>query len=145
MLKVSAIRASIVSIQSAVRGSIDRIVISQLLDLMEQHQGATKIQASYRGFRDRKALKQIEALHDKATVIQANVRGHLQRKRLLENASATRIQARMRGYSCRKEMRRRHEEATKIQATFRGYKARADARCAAVRSMWYSLCCYRVK
>jgi myosin heavy subunit len=121
-------------------------------------EAATKIQASYRGFKTRQDIK---TANTAASKIQAGFRGYKVRKQLRENAedkkngprnqgsrpqssnqkedvkatnqtsagdieerSATKIQAGVRGYLVRKRRQAEREAAIKIQAGFRGYQAR---------------------
>lgn len=119
---------------------------------------ATKIQASYRGFKTRQDIK---TANTAASKIQAGFRGYKVRKQLRENTedkkngprnqgsrpqsvnqkeeveatnqtpacdveerSATKIQASVRGYLVRKRRQVERDAAVKIQAGFRGYQAR---------------------
>lgn len=121
-------------------------------------EAATKIQASYRGFKTRQDIKTANMA---ASKIQAGFRGYKVRKQLRENSdhkkngpgnqgsrprsanpkedvtatnqsaageleerSATKIQAGVRGYLVRKRHHAEREAAIKIQAGFRGYQAR---------------------
>lgn len=121
-------------------------------------EAATKIQASYRGFRTRQDIK---TANTAASKIQAGFRGYKVRKQLRENTedkkngprnqgsrpqsvnqkeeaeatnqtpagdveerSATKIQASVRGYLVRKRRQVERDAAVKIQAGFRGYQAR---------------------
>lgn len=120
-------------------------------------EAATKIQASYRGFKSRQDIK---TANTAASKIQAGFRGYKVRKQLRENTidnkngprsqgsrpqsanqdteakeipasdieerSATKIQAGVRGYLVRKKRRNERDAAVKIQAGFRGYKARRE-------------------
>ena len=122
-------------------------------------EAATKIQASYRGFKSRQDIK---AANTAASKIQAGFRGYKVRKQLRENnidnkngprsqgsrpqsanqnaeakeipagdieeRSATKIQASVRGYLVRKKRQTERDAAVKIQAGFRGYKARRDVK-----------------
>lgn len=122
-------------------------------------EAATKIQASYRGFKTRQNIK---AANTAASKIQAGFRGYKVRKQLrektihnkngprsqgsrpqsanqvteakaipasdLEEQSATKIQASVRGYLVRKKRRAERDAAVKIQAGFRGYQARRDVK-----------------
>ncbi|PSN49250.1 hypothetical protein C0J52_08423 [Blattella germanica] len=116
-------------------------------------EAATKIQASYRGF---KARKEIKAANEAASKIQAGFRGYQVRKELkdkseqdtlpsmssnegemstndiavsdLEQQSAVKIQAGVRGYLERKKLQTERDAAVKIQAGFRGYKARREVK-----------------
>lgn len=103
-------------------------------DEERKHAAATKIQASYRGFRTRSILKH----KDK----------HQQRNKERENLAATKIQATFRGYRDRQRLkngishRHHHQQvgsstgtaslekqnaaATKIQATYRGFRCRKN-------------------
>ncbi|KAJ4448305.1 hypothetical protein ANN_10320 [Periplaneta americana] len=115
---------------------------------MEEEAAATKIQASYRGF---KARKDLQTANSAASKIQAGFRGYQVRKQMRENGdprpedgegegeaplpageeeerSATKIQAGIRGYLVRKRRQEEREAAVKIQASFRGYKARRDVK-----------------
>ena len=118
---------------------------------MDESAAATKIQASYRGFRARKDIK---AANQAASKIQAGFRGYKVRKQLrdgcsesnmngpqessagaedmssneLEQQSAIKIQAGVRGYLERKKLQAERDAAVKIQAGFRGYKARQEVK-----------------
>ena len=120
---------------------------------------ATKIQASYRGFKTRQDIK---AANTAASKIQAGFRGYKVRKQLRENTvdnkngprnqgsrpqsanqeteaddvpasdieerSAAKIQAGVRGYLVRKRRQTERDAAVKIQAGFRGYQARREVK-----------------
>ena len=111
---------------------------------MDESEAATKIQASYRGFR---ARKDIRAANQAASKIQAGFRGYKVRKQLrdsdsevkmngpqevssndVEQQSAIKIQAGVRGYLERKKLQAERDAAVKIQAGFRGYKARQEVK-----------------
>ncbi|XP_067949184.1 doublecortin domain-containing protein 2-like isoform X2 [Watersipora subatra] len=105
----------------------------------EQHEAATKIQASYRGHQTRKELKKKTVIADskeKSTV-----------SKMSKDEAAVKIQANYRGYKVRKNLKNQKQEntqrkdvsanepdeeakrnaaAVKIQANYRGYKVRKD-------------------
>lgn len=96
---------------------------------------ARTIQAGFRGYRVRKQLRQAKRMkenksqnghsengsyHSYAT---HNPRGQV---RGLEDQSATKIQAGIRGYLVRKRQKIEKEAAVKIQASFRGFKTRKN-------------------
>jgi myosin heavy subunit len=131
-----------------------------------ESEAATRIQASYRGFKTRQDIKTANMA---ASKIQAGFRGYKVRKQLRENTeeenkngprsqgsrpqsanqeeeeevmkatnetpagdieerSATKIQAGVRGYLVRKRRQAERDAAVKIQAGFRGYQARREVK-----------------
>uniref|UniRef100_A0A336MIJ4 CSON001093 protein n=1 Tax=Culicoides sonorensis TaxID=179676 RepID=A0A336MIJ4_CULSO len=103
---------------------------------------AARIQAGFRGYRVRKQLKQAKKLKEnknqnghstettsscshqnEARPLQEQQRGSV---RTLEEASATKIQAGIRGFLVRKRQKLEKDAAVKIQANFRGFKTRKD-------------------
>ncbi|XP_076659610.1 uncharacterized protein LOC143362955 [Halictus rubicundus] len=106
-----------------------------LRDLNEDSQAsmaATKIQANFRGYRVRKRLEESkknakgDSRASNATVRQYGQTQdeHEQRMAELEEKSATKIQAGVRGFLVRKKQEMARAAATKIQAGFRGFKTR---------------------
>lgn len=103
---------------------------------------ATKIQAGFRGYRVRKQLKDSENINQPQSNIitrsssqqngnnnKENRRSnqHFQpRKGSIEEKSATKIQAGIRGFLVRKKQKVAADAAVKIQASFRGFKVRKD-------------------
>ncbi|XP_053985516.1 neuromodulin [Hylaeus anthracinus] len=100
---------------------------------------ATKIQANFRGYRARKRLKELKKdgeLQSPGVIEREQRRERLENagsstlkernpsRESLEEKSATKIQARVRGFLTRKKQQVAHEAATRIQAGFRGFKAR---------------------
>ncbi|XP_058129827.1 IQ domain-containing protein N [Anopheles ziemanni] len=92
---------------------------------------ATKIQAGFRGYRVRKQMRQGGGGNASAGVGSANgggssaVGGGLP-PGTVEDKSATKIQANVRGFLVRKKQKMATEAATKIQASFRGFKTRKE-------------------
>ncbi|KAG8312780.1 hypothetical protein J6590_015964 [Homalodisca vitripennis] len=107
---------------------------------------ATKIQATFRGFKARQELKDVDQA---AAKIQAGFRGYKVRKEMkngrsrrssnpeqgeapqriqhsgsVEESAATKIQAGVRGFLVRRKYQKEQDAATKIQAGFRGYHSR---------------------
>lgn len=114
-------------------------------DMTEASIAATKIQANFRGYRVRKRLKELEKDATKptsamsVTSAMAARQCDRQRKELLaeeeeeerdatkgslEEKSATKIQAQVRGFLARKKQQMAQVAATKIQAGFRGFRTR---------------------
>ncbi|XP_055533012.1 abnormal spindle-like microcephaly-associated protein homolog [Wyeomyia smithii] len=90
---------------------------------------ATKIQAGFRGYRVRKQIRQNKT----STGGTASNSGMGQQRSVgkkngssLEDNSAAKIQAGVRGFLVRKRQKVATEAATKIQASFRGFKTRKD-------------------
>lgn len=112
---------------------------------VEEELAATKIQAGFRGYRVRKQLKDTTG---SSLIVTNNSRKEQQqqqrkmgkenktngivsgllgvRKVSIEDKSATKIQAGVRGFLVRKKQKQATDAATKIQASFRGFKARKD-------------------
>lgn len=93
---------------------------------------AARIQAGFRGYRVRKQLKQAKKLKENK-----NQNGHANTStsqvgqqrgsvRQIEEVSATKIQAGIRGFLVRKRQKLEKDAAVKIQANFRGFKTRKD-------------------
>lgn len=101
-----------------------------------EEDAATKIQAGFRGYRVRKAIRNQKPTTSGGASSgtgssQAGVGAGPQTrgKKLaasLEDKSATKIQAGVRGFLVRKRQKVATEAATKIQASFRGFKTRKD-------------------
>lgn len=97
---------------------------------------AARIQAGFRGYRVRKQLKQAKKLKEnknqnghandqvsRPLTQQPQQRGSV---RQIEEVSATKIQAGIRGFLVRKRQKLEKDAAVKIQANFRGFKTRKD-------------------
>ncbi|XP_076165674.1 uncharacterized protein LOC143145810 [Ptiloglossa arizonensis] len=92
---------------------------------------ATKIQANFRGYRVRKRMKELKKDAETSTNggsagergISTAKKGN-QTKESLEERSATKIQAGVRGFLVRKRQQLAREAATRIQAGFRGFRTR---------------------
>ncbi|XP_065072942.1 IQ domain-containing protein N [Ochlerotatus camptorhynchus] len=98
---------------------------------------ATKIQAGFRGYRVRKQMRQGRS-GGSAGSSSASGAGsstgqqrspRVAKKPTLEENSATKIQAGVRGFLVRKRQKTATDAATKIQASFRGFKTRKDLKC----------------
>lgn len=92
---------------------------------------ATRIQAGFRGYRVRKQLNQARRSNSGKSKENEHVNGNnngatLVPRRSIEEKSATKIQAGIRGFLVRKRQKLEKEAATKIQASFRGFRARKD-------------------
>lgn len=90
---------------------------------------ATKIQAGFRGYRVRKQMRQ--GGNASAGVGSMNGGGSSTAggglpSGTVEDKSATKIQANVRGFLVRKKQKMATEAATKIQASFRGFKTRKE-------------------
>ena len=103
---------------------------SDFSDQQQQDEAAARIQASYRGYRTRKDLRNKKE-SEAATRIQSNYRGYRSRKSVLhrteseaEVQAATTIQASYRGCRVRKSDSNLQGAATIIQSNYRGYKTR---------------------
>lgn len=92
---------------------------------------ATKIQAGFRGYRVRKQIRQGGG--SKGVMANAGAGngggpsgagGPI--SGTVEDKSATKIQANVRGFLVRKKQKMATEAATKIQASFRGFKTRKE-------------------
>ncbi|KAL0114444.1 hypothetical protein PUN28_011597 [Cardiocondyla obscurior] len=113
------------------------------IDAMKANTAATKIQANFRGYRVRKQMKestQRRRQQQKPQSQQDQQRNQLQeherkkpKERLLnrqntrealEEKSATKIQAGIRGFLVRKRQQAVQAAATTIQAGFRGFRTR---------------------
>ncbi|XP_011260997.2 AT-rich binding protein isoform X2 [Camponotus floridanus] len=111
---------------------------------MKANTAATKIQANFRGYRVRKQLKEStqrrrqsqQQQHQESQHQQQNQqqqehpksKDHLFKRQdtreALEEKSATKIQAGIRGFLVRKRQQAVQAAATRIQAGFRGFKTR---------------------
>lgn len=92
---------------------------------------ATKIQAGFRGYRVRKQMRQGRSGSgaggsSSASGSQAQRSPRVSKKASLEDKSAAKIQAGVRGFLVRKRQKVATDAATKIQASFRGFKTRKD-------------------
>lgn len=95
---------------------------------------ATKIQAGFRGYRVRKQMRQGRSGSGSGSSSgggscsgsQAQRSPRVSKKVTLEDKSAAKIQAGVRGYLVRKRQKVATDAATKIQASFRGFKTRKD-------------------
>lgn len=92
---------------------------------------ATKIQAGFRGYRVRKQLKQARRSSNRSKeneYLNGNMNGGVVTgpRRSIEEKSATKIQAGIRGFLVRKRQKAEKEAAIKIQASFRGFKTRKE-------------------
>uniref|UniRef100_A0A182PLH2 Uncharacterized protein n=1 Tax=Anopheles epiroticus TaxID=199890 RepID=A0A182PLH2_9DIPT len=90
---------------------------------------ATKIQAGFRGYRVRKQMRGQGS--GKGTATTPSVAGtatgsSASSSGTVEDKSATKIQANVRGFLVRKKQKMATEAATKIQASFRGFKTRKE-------------------
>lgn len=99
-----------------------------------EEDAATKIQAGFRGYRVRKAIRNQKtggSGTSGGTGSGGNGTGGPQTRARkaagsLEDNSATKIQAGVRGFLVRKRQKVATEAATKIQASFRGFKTRKE-------------------
>uniref|UniRef100_A0A182JQ75 Uncharacterized protein n=1 Tax=Anopheles christyi TaxID=43041 RepID=A0A182JQ75_9DIPT len=92
---------------------------------------ATKIQAGFRGYRVRKQMRgqgkgSITTSAGMASGIGAGTGSGAPSSVTVEDKSATKIQANVRGFLVRKKQKMATEAATKIQASFRGFKTRKE-------------------
>lgn len=106
---------------------------------------ATKIQAGFRGYRVRKQIRQGRSGGGSAGVSGAGPSTgsvgqqrspRAGRKPTLEDNSATKIQAGVRGFLVRKRQKTATDAATKIQANFRGFKTRKDLKSTVKKDKW---------
>jgi len=109
-------------------------------DAMKANTAATKIQANFRGYRVRKQLKEsTQRRHQQKQQQQTQKdqqhqqehtkpKDHLLKRQstreALEEKSATKIQAGIRGFLVRKRQQAVQAAATRIQAGFRGFRTR---------------------
>ncbi|XP_076638282.1 uncharacterized protein LOC143350215 [Colletes latitarsis] len=106
-------------------------------DMTKANVAATKIQANFRGYRVRKRMKESnkEARLESSGAVDRERKqredddsSNLEKRdavaESLEDKSATKIQARVRGFLVRKKQQIAREAATRIQAGFRGFKTR---------------------
>lgn len=97
-----------------------------------EENAAVKIQAGFRGYRVRKQLISKPKSHRRhsrkmsANVTDVNVKSVESDSSTVEDKSATKIQAGVRGFLARKKYKVANEAATKIQAGFRGFKVRKE-------------------
>ena len=98
-------------------------------ETMKANKAATKIQAGFRGYRVRKQLKEsnknepnsdseLDDFSNPPALKREDCRNSLEEK------SATKIQAGIRGFLVRKRHQQEQEAATRIQAGFRGFRTR---------------------
>ena len=95
---------------------------------MKANNAATKIQAGFRGYRVRKQMKETTKRGNGGSEIE-DPSSPLPLKRgdsrtSLEEKSATKIQAGIRGFLVRKRHQQEQQAATRIQAGFRGFRTR---------------------
>ncbi|XP_012255021.2 abnormal spindle-like microcephaly-associated protein homolog [Athalia rosae] len=103
-------------------------------DVMRANAAATKIQAGFRGYRVRKQLKESGIENDGSPATSESETSFspppLKRQdtstriKTLEDKSATKIQAGVRGFLVRKRQQVAAAAATRIQAGFRGFRTR---------------------
>lgn len=107
---------------------------------LPEEAAATKIQAGFRGYRVRKQLKDSDSNRKPTMQTRSSVnhqsnnnkenkrinQHHQPRKGSIEEKSATKIQAGIRGFLVRKKQKVATDAATKIQASFRGFKVRKE-------------------
>lgn len=102
---------------------------------------ATKIQAGFRGYKVRKQMRDLQRAGVKkngpsrrrrssnsATVVQQALPQIKDREAMLQERSATTIQAGIRGFLVRKRRQEEKKAAVKIQAGFRGYQVRRNGK-----------------
>ncbi|XP_046489876.1 abnormal spindle-like microcephaly-associated protein homolog [Neodiprion pinetum] len=110
--------------------SLKTVPVTDQEDEMKANTAATKIQAGFRGYRVRKQLK--EGLHQTSPRTSDSEafsppplkRQDTSNKTNLEEKSATKIQAGVRGFLVRKRQQVAAAAATRIQAGFRGFRTR---------------------
>ncbi|XP_035744093.1 abnormal spindle-like microcephaly-associated protein homolog [Vespa mandarinia] len=102
-------------------------------DTMKANTAATKIQANFRGYRVRKQLKETKPQQphqkrqqsdDESTSSSTSTLKRQNTREALEEKSATKIQAGIRGFLVRKRQQAEQAAATRIQAGFRGFRTR---------------------
>ncbi|XP_033217878.1 neuromodulin [Belonocnema kinseyi] len=94
---------------------------------MKANKAATKIQAGFRGYRVRKQLKEFKRANSDSEIDDPSSPPSLKRgdsRTSLEEKSATKIQAGIRGFLVRKRHQQEQQAATRIQAGFRGFRTR---------------------
>lgn len=104
---------------------------------MKANKAATKIQAGFRGYRVRKQLKESNNYSSKGNSdsdyddVMSNcyspptlMSDNDSMRNSLEEKSATKIQAGIRGFLVRKRHQQEQQAATRIQAGFRGFRTR---------------------
>lgn len=104
--------------------------------LKDANIAAAKIQAGFRGYKVRKQLRNVDpggsVNGPKRPVCADNITEERRPKSLptmsLEDRSATKIQAGVRGFLVRRRQQAEKDAATKIQAGFRGFKARRQVK-----------------
>lgn len=114
------------------------------IDVMKANTAATKIQANFRGYRVRKQMKESQRRRPQQQQDQqqqdqqqqdrqqqqdpTKPKDHLLKRQntreALEEKSATKIQAGIRGFLVRKRQQAVQAAATRIQAGFRGFRTR---------------------
>ncbi|XP_011504358.1 PREDICTED: calmodulin-binding transcription activator 5 [Ceratosolen solmsi marchali] len=119
------------SAEAIVRFGESRMSVEKpLVDVQDANEAAAKIQAGFRGYRVRKRLQeerrakeqQPEEARD-GTTQEPQRRMEVPRS-ALEDESATKIQASVRGFLVRKRHEAERAAATRIQAGFRGFRTR---------------------
>ncbi|XP_076235429.1 uncharacterized protein LOC143179891 isoform X2 [Calliopsis andreniformis] len=94
-------------------------------DMAKASIAATKIQANFRGYRWKGRLMEEKAVKVEKTKERSSiVKNENVMRELLEEKSATKIQAQVRGFLVRKRQQMAQAAATKIQASFRGFRTR---------------------
>ncbi|KAL5283435.1 hypothetical protein ACFFRR_005986 [Megaselia abdita] len=96
-----------------------------------EENAAVKIQAGFRGYRVRKQLSKPKSHRRHSRKMSApstdvSVKSVDSNSTTMEDKSATKIQAGVRGFLARKKYKVANEAATKIQAGFRGFKVRKE-------------------
>ncbi|XP_051166726.1 abnormal spindle-like microcephaly-associated protein homolog [Leptopilina boulardi] len=99
---------------------------------MKANKAATKIQAGFRGYRVRKQLKESNKINNDSDYDDVMSNSYSppslkccdDLKNSLEEKSATKIQAGIRGFLVRKRHQQEQQAATRIQAGFRGFRTR---------------------
>lgn len=96
-----------------------------------EENAAVKIQAGFRGYRVRKQLSKPKSHRRHSRKMSSNgtevaVKNVENESTTVEDKSATKIQAGVRGFLARKKYKVANEAATKIQAGFRGFKVRKE-------------------
>ncbi|KAI4495457.1 hypothetical protein M0802_008671 [Mischocyttarus mexicanus] len=102
------------------------------INIMKANTAATKIQANFRGYRVRKQLKDTnpqlskrqQSDDESSTSSSTSTLKRQNTREALEEKSATKIQAGIRGFLVRKRQQAEQLAATRIQAGFRGFRTR---------------------